>query len=98
MGPRRTRSSALFKTALKTGGKKPPEPFGLCENSSSFILPAYQDGSPSQEEHSSIDTGRVRLSTTGTPKRPLLEGSPGPVWKEVAENTDIDSIFATIGV
>lgn len=98
MGPRRTRSSALLKTALKTGGKKPPEPFGLCENSSSLILPAYQDGSPSQEEHSSIDTGRVRLSTTGTPKRPLLEGSPGPVWKEVAENTDIDSIFATIGV
>ncbi|XP_039911812.1 nucleolus and neural progenitor protein [Hirundo rustica] len=96
--PRRIRSSALLKTALKTGGQKPPEPFGVCENSSSLTLPAYQEGSPSQEEHSSIDTGHVRLSTTGTPKRLLLEGSPGPVWKEVAENTDIDSIFATIGV
>ncbi|XP_057874693.1 LOW QUALITY PROTEIN: nucleolus and neural progenitor protein [Melospiza georgiana] len=95
---RRIRSSALLKTAPKTGGQKPPELFGVCENSASLILPAYQDGSPSQEEHCSIDTGRVRLSTTGTPKRLLLEGSPGLVWKEPAENTDIDSIFAAIGV
>ncbi|KAM4906124.1 nucleolus and neural progenitor protein [Sylvia borin] len=95
---RRIRSSALWKTALKAAGQKPPEPFGLCENSSSLILPAYQDGSLGQKEHRSMDTGRVRLSTTGTPKQLLLEGSPGPVWKEVADNTDIDSIFATIGV
>ncbi|XP_063250063.1 nucleolus and neural progenitor protein isoform X2 [Prinia subflava] len=96
--PGRIRSSALLETALKTGGQNPPNPFGVCEKSSSLILPAYQDGSPSQEEHSSTDTGRVRLNTTGTPKQLLLEGSPGPAWKEVAENTDIDSIFATIGV
>ncbi|XP_064577880.1 LOW QUALITY PROTEIN: nucleolus and neural progenitor protein [Zonotrichia leucophrys gambelii] len=95
---RRIRSSALLKAAPKTGGQKPPELFGVCENSASLILPAYQDGSPSQEEHSSIDTGHVRLSTTGTPKQLLLEGSPGLVWKEPAKNTDIDSIFAAIGV
>uniref|UniRef100_A0A8C9N591 Nucleolus and neural progenitor protein n=1 Tax=Serinus canaria TaxID=9135 RepID=A0A8C9N591_SERCA len=95
---RRIRSSALLKTAPKTGGQKPPELFGVCENTASPILPAYQHGSPSQEEHSSIDTGHARLSTTGTPKRQLLEGSPGLVWKEAAENTDIDSIFAAIGV
>lgn len=95
---RRIKSSAHLKTALQTGGQKPPELFGVCENISSLILPAYQDGSPSQEEHSNIDTGHVRLSTTGTPKRLLLEGSPGPAWKEAAENTDIDSIFAAIGV
>ncbi|XP_041266943.1 nucleolus and neural progenitor protein [Onychostruthus taczanowskii] len=95
---RRSRSSALSKTAPDTGGQKPPDLSGVCGNSASRILPAYQDGSPSQGEHSSIDTGRVRLSTTGTPKRLLLEGSPGPVWKEAAENTDIDSIFAAIGV
>ncbi|XP_074390827.1 nucleolus and neural progenitor protein isoform X1 [Zonotrichia albicollis] len=95
---RRIRSSALLKAAPKTGGQKPPELFGVCENSASLILPAYQDGSPSQEEHSSIDTGHVRLSTTGTPKQLLLEGSPGLVWKEPAENTEIDSIFAAIGV
>ncbi|XP_037997419.1 nucleolus and neural progenitor protein [Motacilla alba alba] len=95
---RRIRSSALLKTAPKTGGQKPPELFEVCGKSASVILPAYQDGSPSQEEHSSIVTGHVRLCTTGTPKRLLLEGSPGPVWKEAAENTDIDSIFAAIGV
>ncbi|XP_058717703.1 nucleolus and neural progenitor protein [Poecile atricapillus] len=95
---RRIRSSALLKTALKTGGQKPPEHFGVCENSASLILPAYLDGSLNQEEHSSIDTGHVRISTTGTSKQLLLEGSPGPVWKDLAENTDIDSIFATIGV
>ncbi|RLV99048.1 hypothetical protein DV515_00010247 [Chloebia gouldiae] len=94
---RRIRSSALLKTAPKTGGQKSPELFGVCENSASLILPAYQDGSPSQEEHSSIDTGYARLSTMGTSKRLLLEGGPGLVWKEAAENTDIDSIFAAIG-
>ncbi|KAM7066509.1 nucleolus and neural progenitor protein [Acridotheres tristis] len=95
---RRIRSSELLKTALKTSGQKPPDPFGVCENSALLILPAYQDGSPSQKEHSSTDTGHVRRSTTGTPKQLLLEGSPGSVWKEAAENTDIDSIFAAIGV
>ncbi|XP_068037153.1 nucleolus and neural progenitor protein [Anomalospiza imberbis] len=95
---RRIRSSALLKAAPKTRGQKSPELFGVCENRASLILPAYQDGSLSQEEHSSIDTGHARLSTTGTPKRLLLEGSPGPVWKEAPENTDIDSIFAAIGV
>ncbi|OWK63930.1 Uncharacterized protein C3orf17 [Lonchura striata] len=95
---RRIKSSALLKTAPKTGGQKSLEPFGVCENSASLILPAYQDGSPSQEEHSSTDTGHARLSTMGTPKGLLLEGSPGSVWKEAAENTDIDSIFAAIGV
>ncbi|KAF4801766.1 nucleolus and neural progenitor protein [Turdus rufiventris] len=95
---RRIRSSELLKTGLKTGGQKPPELFGVCENSASLILPAYQDRSPSQEEHSSIVARHVRQSTTGTPKQLLLEGSPCPVWKEAAENTDIDSIFATIGV
>ncbi|CAN8195090.1 unnamed protein product [Coccothraustes coccothraustes] len=95
---RRRIRSVLLKTAPKTGGQKPLELFGVCENSALPILPAYQDGSPSQEEHSSIDKGCVRLSTAGTPKRLLLEGSPGLVWKEAAENTDIDSIFAAIGV
>uniref|UniRef100_A0A8C3TYG5 Nucleolus and neural progenitor protein n=2 Tax=Catharus ustulatus TaxID=91951 RepID=A0A8C3TYG5_CATUS len=95
---RRIRSSELLKTALKTGGQKPPDLFGVCENSASLILPAYQDRSPSQEEHSSIDTRHVKQSTTGTPKQLLLEGSPCPVWKEAAENIDIDSIFAAIGV
>ncbi|XP_014734064.1 PREDICTED: uncharacterized protein C3orf17 homolog [Sturnus vulgaris] len=95
---RRIRSSELLKTALKTSGQKPPEPFGVCENGALLILPAYQDGSPSQKEHSSTDAGHVRRSTTGTPKQLLLEGSPGSVWKEAAENTDIDSIFAAIGV
>uniref|UniRef100_A0A803VCM5 Nucleolus and neural progenitor protein n=1 Tax=Ficedula albicollis TaxID=59894 RepID=A0A803VCM5_FICAL len=95
---RRIRSSELLKTALKTGGQKPPELFGVCEKHASVIFPAYQDGSLSQEEHSSINTGHVRRSTTGTLKQLLLEGSPGPVWKEAAENTDIDSIFAAIGV
>ncbi|XP_031954459.1 nucleolus and neural progenitor protein [Corvus moneduloides] len=95
---RRITSSSCLKTALQTAGQKPPELFGLCENISSLILPAYQDGSPSQEEHCNIDTGHDRLSTTGTPKRLLLEASPGPVSKEAAEHTDIDSIFAAIGV
>ncbi|KAI1242277.1 hypothetical protein IHE44_0005796, partial [Lamprotornis superbus] len=95
---RRIRSSELLKTALKTSGQKPPEPFGVCENNGLLILPAYQDGSLSQKEHSSTDTGHVRRSTTGTPKQLLLEGSHGSVWKEAAENTDIDSIFAAIGV
>lgn len=95
---RRIRSPAHLNTALKTGGQKPPELSGVCENSAPLIFPAYQYGSLSQEEHSNIDTGHVRLSTTGTPKWLLLEGSPGPVRKEAAENTDIDYIFAAIGV
>ncbi|XP_027583411.2 nucleolus and neural progenitor protein [Pipra filicauda] len=96
--PRRIKSSARLKRALKTVQQKPSELSGICETSASLILPAYQDGPLSQEQCSDADTARVRLSTAGTPKQLLLEGSPGPAWKESTENTDIDSIFAAIGV
>ncbi|XP_069641859.1 nucleolus and neural progenitor protein isoform X1 [Haliaeetus albicilla] len=94
---RRIKSSTRLKRTVKTVRQK-PEILGVCENSASLILPAYQDGPPSQEGHSSADTGCVKLSAPGTPKQLLLEGSPGPVWKEVTENMDIDSIFAAMGV
>ncbi|XP_076205315.1 nucleolus and neural progenitor protein [Aptenodytes patagonicus] len=95
---RRIKSSVRLKRTLKTVRQKPSELFGVCENSASLILPAYQDGPPSREGCSSADAGCVKLSTAGTTKRLLLEGSPGPVWKEAAENMDIDSIFAAMGV
>ncbi|KAM6096232.1 nucleolus and neural progenitor protein isoform 2-T2 [Chlamydotis macqueenii] len=91
---RRIKSSMRLKRTLKTVQQKPSELFG--ENSASLILPADQDGPLSQEERS--DTGCVKLSTAGTPKQLLLEGSPGPVWREPTENMDIDSIFAAMGV
>ncbi|XP_071416861.1 nucleolus and neural progenitor protein isoform X1 [Pithys albifrons albifrons] len=94
--PRRIKSSTCLKKALKTVQQKPSELSGLCETSASLIIPAYQDAPPSEEERS--DAAHVRLSTAGTPKQLLLQGSPGPVWKESTENTDIDSIFAAIGV
>ncbi|XP_009465023.1 PREDICTED: uncharacterized protein C3orf17 homolog [Nipponia nippon] len=95
---RRIKSSARLKRTLKTVGQKPSELFGVCENSASLVPPAYQEGPPSREGRSSADTGCVELSTAGAPKRLLLEGSPGPVWKEATENMDIDSIFAAMGV
>ncbi|KAJ7424633.1 nucleolus and neural progenitor protein [Willisornis vidua] len=94
--PRRIKSSTCLKKALKTVQQKPSELSGLCETSASLIIPADQDAPPSEEERS--DAAHVRLSTAGTPKQLLLQGSPGPVWKESTENTDIDSIFAAIGV
>ncbi|KAM9277877.1 nucleolus and neural progenitor protein [Cariama cristata] len=95
---RRIKPSARLKRTLKTVRQKPSELFGVCENGASLILPAYQDGSPSWEGHSSADTGPVRLGTAGALKQLLLEGSPGPGWKEATENMDIDSIFAAMGV
>lgn len=62
------------------------------------MLPAYQDGPPSGEGRSNADRASVRLSTAGTTKQLLLEGSPGPAWEEATENMDIDSIFAAMGV
>ncbi|KAJ7407889.1 nucleolus and neural progenitor protein [Pitangus sulphuratus] len=96
--PRRIKSSARLKRALKTVQQKPAELSGVCDTTASLILPAYQDGPLSQKEHSDADAAHVRLSTAGTPKQLLLEGSPGPMSKESAENMDIDSIFAAIGV
>ncbi|KAM9301122.1 nucleolus and neural progenitor protein [Morus bassanus] len=95
---RRIKSSARLKRTLKTVWQKPSELFGVCENSASLVLPAYQDGPLSWEGCSNADTGCVKLSTAGTPKQLLQEGSPGPVWKEATENMDIDSIFAAMGV
>ncbi|KAM6418387.1 nucleolus and neural progenitor protein isoform 1-T1 [Pluvialis apricaria] len=95
---RRIKSSMRLKRALKTVRQNPSELFGVCENSASLILPAYQDGPPSWEGRLNADTASVELSTAGTPKQLLWEGSPGPVWKEATENMDIDSIFAVMGV
>ncbi|KAM6213978.1 nucleolus and neural progenitor protein [Sarcoramphus papa] len=96
---RRIKSCTRLKRTLKTVRQKPSELFGVCENSASLVLPAYQEGPLSQEGRSNADTGCVKLSTAGTPKqRLLLEGSPGPVWEEATENIDIDSIFAAMGV
>ncbi|KAM4682936.1 nucleolus and neural progenitor protein [Amazona ochrocephala] len=95
---RRFKSSTHLKRTLKTVGQKPPELVGVCEHSASPILPAYQDGPWGQAGRSSADRGCVKLSTAETPKQLLLEGSPGPLWKEATENMDIDSIFAAIGV
>nr|XP_009937803.1 PREDICTED: uncharacterized protein C3orf17 homolog [Opisthocomus hoazin] len=95
---RRITSSMHLKRTLKTVWKKPSELSAVCESSTSLILPAYQDGPPSWEGQSNADTGCVKRSTAGTPKRLLLEGSPGPLWEEAAENMDIDSIFAAMGV
>ncbi|XP_074708764.1 nucleolus and neural progenitor protein isoform X3 [Strix uralensis] len=92
---RRIKSSVRLKRALR---QKPSELFGVCGNSTSLALPAYQDGPPGGEGHSSADRGHVKLSTAETPRRLLLEGSPGPAWKEATENMDIDSIFAAMGV
>ncbi|KAM6382723.1 nucleolus and neural progenitor protein isoform 3-T3 [Alca torda] len=95
---RRIKSSARWKRTLKAVQQNPSELFGVCENSASPILPAYQDGPLSREGRSNADRASVRLSTAGTAKQLLLEGSPGPVWEEATENMDIDSIFAVMGV
>lgn len=87
-----------FRRARKTAWQKPSQLLGVCEKSSSLILPAHHNELPGQEGYSSADTGYVRLSTAGALKQLLLEGTPGPVWKEVTENMDIDSIFAVMGV
>lgn len=87
-----------LKRALKAVRQNPSELFGVCENSASLILPAYQDRPLSREGRSNADTASVELSTAGTPKQLLREGSPGLVWKEATENMDIDSIFAAMGV
>ncbi|XP_014812701.1 PREDICTED: uncharacterized protein C3orf17 homolog isoform X1 [Calidris pugnax] len=92
---RRIKSSTRLKRTLR---QNPAELFGICESRASLVLSAYQDGPPRQEGHSSADTASVKLSTAGTPKQLLREGSPGPVWKEATENVDIDSIFAAMGV
>ncbi|XP_053912345.1 nucleolus and neural progenitor protein isoform X2 [Cuculus canorus] len=95
---RRIKSSTCLKKTLRTVRQKPSEHFGVCENTASLILPAYQDGTLTGEGHSYADTASVKLSTVGTPKQLLLEGSSGSVWKEATENMDIDSIFAAVGV
>ncbi|XP_010077641.1 PREDICTED: uncharacterized protein C3orf17 homolog, partial [Pterocles gutturalis] len=95
---RRIKPSTRLKRTLRTVQQKPSELFGVCEDSASSILPPYQDGPPSQEGCSNADTASVKLSTGGTPNCLLLEGSPGPTWKEATENMDIDSIFAVMGV
>ncbi|XP_009878262.1 PREDICTED: uncharacterized protein C3orf17 homolog [Charadrius vociferus] len=95
---RRIKSSVRLKRTLKTVRQNPSELFGVCENSASLILPAYQDGPLSWEGRSNADTASLDLSTAGTPKQLLREGSLGPVWKEATENMDIDSIFAAMGV
>lgn len=95
---RRFKSSTCLKRTLKAVWQKPPGIFGVHENSVSPILPAFQDGPLSWAGRSSADRGCIKLSATETPKRLLLEGSPGPMWKEATEKMDIDSIFATIGV
>ncbi|XP_069723728.1 nucleolus and neural progenitor protein [Phaenicophaeus curvirostris] len=92
---RRIKSSTCLKRTVR---QKLSERFGVCENSASVILPAYQDGTLTWEGRSNADTGSVKLTTVGTPKQLLLEGSPGSVWKEATENMDIDSIFAAVGV
>ncbi|XP_054019513.1 nucleolus and neural progenitor protein [Dryobates pubescens] len=95
---RRRKSSTCFRRRQKTAWQKPSELLGVCENSPSLILPAYHNGPSGQEGCSNADTGSVRLSTAGTLKQLLLEGTPGPGWKEATENMDIDSIFAAMGV
>ncbi|XP_074450911.1 nucleolus and neural progenitor protein isoform X1 [Larus michahellis] len=95
---RRIKSSARLKRTLKTVRQNSSQLFGVCENSASPVLPAYQDGPPSREGRSNADRASVRLSTAGTTKQLLLEGSPGPAWEEATENMDIDSIFAAMGV
>ncbi|XP_054067762.1 nucleolus and neural progenitor protein isoform X2 [Rissa tridactyla] len=95
---RRIKSSARLKRTLKTVRQNSSQLFGVCENSASPVLPAYQDGPPSREGRSSADRASVRLNTAGTTKQLLLEGSPGPAWEEATENMDIDSIFAAMGV
>ncbi|KAM6310393.1 nucleolus and neural progenitor protein [Aegotheles albertisi] len=90
-------SSRLKRRSVKTVEQKPSELFGVCEKSASLILPAHQHGPRSQEGRSNAGTGSVELSG-GTPKQLLLEGSPGPAWKEATEDMDIDSIFAAMGV
>ncbi|XP_074753670.1 nucleolus and neural progenitor protein [Athene noctua] len=93
--PRRIKSSLRLKRAL---WQKPSELFGVCGNSTSLALPAHQGGPPGGEGHASAGRGCVILSTAETPKQLLLEGSPGPAWKEATEKMDIDSIFAAMGV
>ncbi|XP_026709573.1 nucleolus and neural progenitor protein [Athene cunicularia] len=93
--PRRIKSSLRLKRALR---QKPSELSGVCGNSTSLTLPAHQGGPPGGEGRSSAGRGCVILSTAETPKRLLLEGSPGPAWKEATEEMDIDSIFAAMGV
>ncbi|XP_064906016.1 nucleolus and neural progenitor protein isoform X2 [Columba livia] len=95
---RRIKSCTRLKRTLKTVRQKPSELSGVCENSSSLILPACQDGPLSREGRSSADTATAKLSTVGTPKWLLLEGNHGSVGKEDTENMDIDSIFAAMGV
>ncbi|XP_051467364.1 nucleolus and neural progenitor protein, partial [Apus apus] len=91
-------SVRLKRRTPETVRQKPAEFFGVCENSASPLLPAYQDGPLSWEGCSNADAASVKLSAVGTPKQLLQEGSPGPVWKEATENMDIDSIFAAMGV
>ncbi|NWI65462.1 NEPRO protein, partial [Todus mexicanus] len=95
---RRIRSHAHMKRTWKTVRQKPSELSGVCENRASLILSTYQDGPLSQDGRSNADIGCTKLSKAGTSKQLLLEGSSGPVWTEAAENMDIDSIFAVMGV
>lgn len=77
----------------RTAQQNQPELFGVCENG------ALLSGGPSGQAGPSIAcTAADKLLTAGTPKQLLLRGSPGSVQEEVSDNTDIDSIFAAMGV
>ncbi|XP_047914013.2 nucleolus and neural progenitor protein isoform X3 [Anser cygnoides] len=89
---RKMKSSKCLKRT-RTAQQNQPELFGVCENG------ALLTGGPSGQAGPSIAcTAADKLSAAGTPKRLLLRESPGSVQEEVSDNTDIDSIFAAMGV
>uniref|UniRef100_A0A8C3CF78 Nucleolus and neural progenitor protein n=1 Tax=Cairina moschata TaxID=8855 RepID=A0A8C3CF78_CAIMO len=85
---RKVKSSRRLKRT-RTARPNQAELFGVCENGALLSVgPSGQAGPPI------ACTAADKLSVAGTPKR-LLRGS---VQEEVSDNTDIDSIFAAMGV
>lgn len=73
----------------RTARPNQAELFGVCENGALLrVGPSGQAGPPI------ACTAADKLSVAGTPKRLL----PGSVQEEVSDNTDIDAIFAAMGV
>ncbi|NXA40709.1 NEPRO protein, partial [Eudromia elegans] len=91
------RCSRRSKTP-KAVQQEPPELPGACEGDSSSFLSIFHAGSLGHEGRADADKAGGEQRQAGPSPQLLLGAKPGSLLKEAAENMDIDSIFAAMGV
>ncbi|KAM8819918.1 nucleolus and neural progenitor protein [Eudromia elegans] len=91
------RCSRRSKTP-KAVQQEPPELPGACEGDSSSFLSIFHAGFLGHEGRADADEAGGEQRQAGPSPQLLLGAKPGSLLKEAAENMDIDSIFAAMGV